>query len=94
MIPYLSHGLLTQEQADAAAAQAIHDPYLTDVFVRPGESLGGPDGDAIAFANALESQQLTVIPYLSHGVLTAAGCGRGGRQGGPRSVSELDASGR
>ncbi len=53
VVPYLSQGLLTQEQADAAAAKAIHDPYLTDVFVRPGESLGGPDGDAIAFANAL-----------------------------------------
>ncbi len=70
VVPYLSHGLLTQEQADAAAAQAIHDPYLTDTFVRPGESLGGPDGDAVAFANALRSQQPTVIPYLSHGVLT------------------------
>jgi hypothetical protein len=53
VVPYLSHGLLTQEQADAAAAQAIHDPYLTDIFVRPGESLGGPDGDAVAFANAV-----------------------------------------
>jgi hypothetical protein len=53
VVPYLSHGLLTQEQADAAAAQAIHDPYLTDIFVRPGESLSGPDGDAIAFANGL-----------------------------------------
>ena len=77
VIPYLSHGILTQAEADAAAAQAIHDPYLTDVFVRPGESLGGPDGDAIAFANALESQQPTVIPYLSQGILTG-GCGRGG----------------
>ena len=72
VIPYLSHGILTQEEADAAAAKAIHDPYLTDVFVRQGESLGGPDGDAIAFANALKSQQPTVIPYLSHGVLTQA----------------------
>ena len=70
VIPYLSHGILTQEEADAAKAQAIHDPYLTDVFVRQGESLGGPDGDAIAFANALKSQQPTVIPYLSHGLLT------------------------
>ena len=70
VIPYLSHGILTQEEADAAKAQAIHDPYLSDVFVRQGESLGGPDGDAIAFANALKSQQPTVIPYLSHGVLT------------------------
>jgi hypothetical protein len=72
VIPYLSHGILTQEEADAAAAQAIHDPYLTDVFVRQGESLGGPDGDAIAFANAVKSQQPTVIPYLSHGLLTQA----------------------
>jgi hypothetical protein len=72
VVPYLSHGLLTQEQADAAAARAIHDPYLSDVFVRPGESLGGPDGDAIAFANAIQSQQPLVIPYLSHGMLTGA----------------------
>ena len=72
VIPYLSHGILTQEAADAAKAQAIHDPYLSDVFVRSGESLGGPDGDAIAFANALKSQQPTVIPYLSHGLLTQA----------------------
>jgi hypothetical protein len=72
VIPYLSHGILTQEDADAVSAQAIHDPYLTDVFVRPGESLGGPDGDAIAFANALKSQQPTVIPYLSQGLLTQA----------------------
>ncbi len=43
VIPYLSHGILTQEDADAAFARAIHDPY----------TLGGPDGDAIAFANAL-----------------------------------------
>jgi hypothetical protein len=72
VIPYLSHGLLTQEDADAASAQAIHDPYLTDVFVRPGESLGGPDGDAVAFGNAIESWRPAVIPYLSHGVLTQA----------------------
>ena len=72
VIPYLSHGILTQKEADAAAAKAIHDPFLTDVFVRQGESLGGPDGDAIAFANAVKSQQSTVIPYLSHGVLTQA----------------------
>jgi hypothetical protein len=72
VIPYLSHGILTQADADAAAAKAIHDPYLTDVFVRQGESLGGPDGDAIAFANAIKSHQPTVIPYLSHGVLTQA----------------------
>lgn len=28
------------------AAGAIQDPYLTDAFVRQGESLGGPDGGA------------------------------------------------
>ena len=69
VVPYLSHGMLTQADADAAAARAIHDPS-TDVFVRPGESLGGPDGEAIAFANAIQSQQPTVIPYLSQGILT------------------------
>jgi hypothetical protein len=44
VIPYLSHGILTQEEADAAAVKAIHDPFLNDINVRPGESLGGPDG--------------------------------------------------
>jgi hypothetical protein len=53
VIPYLAHGILTQEDAEAAAAKAIHDPYLTDVFVRPGESLGGPDGGEVAFGNAV-----------------------------------------
>lgn len=44
VIPYLSHGIVTEAAQAAAAAEAIHDPFLTDVFVRPGESLGGPDG--------------------------------------------------
>lgn len=44
VIPYLSHGALTLEEADATDAQAKDDPYLTDIYVRPGESLGGPDG--------------------------------------------------
>jgi hypothetical protein len=44
VIPYLSHGIVTEADQAAAAAEAIHDPFLTDVFVRPGESLGGPDG--------------------------------------------------
>ena len=47
VIPYLSHGILTQEQADATDAQAGEDPYLSDVNVRPGESLGGPDGGPV-----------------------------------------------
>jgi hypothetical protein len=70
VVPYLSHGILTEADAQVAAAEAIHDPYLTDVFVRPGESLGGPDGDQIAVQNALSSQGPQVIPYLSHGILT------------------------
>ena len=61
VIPYLSHGILTESDALAAAAQAINDPYLTDVFVRPGEAQAGPDG--------LNPEQWTVVPYLSHGIL-------------------------
>jgi hypothetical protein len=64
VIPYLSHGILSEADAQAASAEAIHDPYLTDLFVRPGESLGGPDGQS--------SQGWTVVPYLSHGILTEA----------------------
>jgi hypothetical protein len=56
VIPYLSHGTLTQEQADATAAEADDDPYLTDVHVRPGESLGGPDGGPVAARETLETQ--------------------------------------
>ena len=56
VIPYLSHGMLTEADAQAAAAQAIHDPYPTDSYVRSGESLGGSDGDAIALTNAIEWQ--------------------------------------
>jgi hypothetical protein len=62
VIPYLSHGILTESEAQVAAATAIHDPYLTDVFVRPGESVGLPDGRS--------AEEWTVVPYLSHGILT------------------------
>jgi hypothetical protein len=55
-IPYLSHGMLTQEDADAAAAQADDDPFLNDVNVRPGESLGGPDGGPVVKRSAVEPQ--------------------------------------
>ena len=57
-IPYLSHGTLTQEQADATARQADDDPYLNDVNVRPGEKLlGGPDGGPVMKKrSALETQ--------------------------------------
>jgi hypothetical protein len=47
VIPYLSHGILTQAEADSTAAQAGDDPYLTDINIRPGESLGGPDGGPV-----------------------------------------------
>ncbi len=73
VVPYLSHGLLTEADAQAAAAKAIHDPFLTDIFVRPGEGVGRPDGDSIAIANAMRSQQQpTVTPYVSQGVLGEA----------------------
>jgi hypothetical protein len=34
------------EGASSSQVAAATDPYLTDVFVRPGEALGGPDGTA------------------------------------------------
>ena len=35
-------------QPDASTGpMATVDPYLTDVFVRPGEALSGPDGGAV-----------------------------------------------
>lgn len=58
VIPYLSHGILTEADARAAAAATIRDRY-------PSESVTSPDGDALAFANAIESQQLTETPYMS-----------------------------
>jgi hypothetical protein len=42
----------------AIAADSADDPYLTDVSVRQGESNGGPDGDEIAFRNALRSRAI------------------------------------
>jgi len=69
VIPYLSHGILTEADAQAAVGTATGDPYLTDVFVRPGEALSGPDGLA---PSATEPQ---VIPYLSHGLTTADSLG-------------------
>lgn len=41
------------EGTGTAAPAAIADPYLTDVSVRPGESLGGPDGSGIALAGSI-----------------------------------------
>jgi len=56
VIPYLSHGMVTHEDADATGAQADDDPYLNDVNIRPGESLGGPDGGPVVKRSALETQ--------------------------------------
>jgi hypothetical protein len=72
VIPYLSHGILSEADAQAAAAEAIHDPYLTDVFVRPGEAQGGPDGRTAPLNRVERGLQGNpqVIPYLSQGVLT------------------------
>ena len=53
--PDLSTGILTQDEADATA-QTNGDPYRTDVNVRPGESLGGPDGGPATPRPALESK--------------------------------------
>lgn len=85
VIPYLSHGILTEADRDIAAAEAIHDPYLTDVFARPGEASTGPDGmsveewaqSVVAGADSLHDpltaeEQWTVVPYLSQGILTDA----------------------
>jgi hypothetical protein len=40
---------------DPAGLQATNDPYLSDVFVRPGESLGGPDGGPAMTSSAVAS---------------------------------------
>ena len=73
VIPYLSHGMLTEADAQAAAAvaaEAIHDPY-------PSVSSTRPDGDEIAIRNAIEAQTLAAAeairdPYVSPGVLGEA----------------------
>ena len=83
VIPYLSQGILTEADKAAAAAEAIHDPYLTDVFVRPGESLGGPDGDAIAFKNALETQAAAAAEAIHDRYLTDVFVRPGESLGGP-----------
>lgn len=51
-----------------ASAEKVHDPYLTDIYVRQGESLGGPDG----IEQLVSSGEMTVIPYLSQGILGEA----------------------
>lgn len=46
------------EDASRSYYVAAADPYLSDVFVRPGESLGGPDGAT----SALEVQAASTRP--------------------------------
>jgi hypothetical protein len=50
-----------------AAAESVHDPFLSDINVRQGESLGGPDGTQ----PLMTKDDWTVVPYLSHGILSA-----------------------
>ena len=66
VIPYLSQGILTEQDAQAAAAEAIHDPYVV-------ESQAGPSGDEIAFRNAVESQgNLTINEIAFANAVVAA----------------------
>ena len=60
VIPYLSHGTLTAPQP-SSASQKGEDPYSTDVNVRPGESLGGPDGGPSPKREARQQPSVTDI---------------------------------
>lgn len=43
--PQIQSAVVQGEDATSkVAASTASDPYLTDVFVRPGESIGAPDG--------------------------------------------------
>ena len=52
--PYLSHGLLTEQDAQAAAAKAIHDPSQRRAATE------GMLGDELAFANAGRRHECTI----------------------------------
>lgn len=60
VIPYLSHGMFTPTNVKAAAIGPTQDPFLTDVYVRPGESLGGPDGGPKPERNHGSEEDLSV----------------------------------
>ena len=62
VIPYLSHGILTEADAKAAAARALRSR---------SNSRGRPDGDAIAIKNALQSLNKRTSEELEFGPLTA-----------------------
>ena len=76
VIPYLSHGILTEAQAQGTGVQAIQDPYLTDVFVRPGEELAGPDGQAPAPENRVERALHTNAQILAAEAILDPSLGR------------------
>jgi hypothetical protein len=67
VIPYLSHGILTEADQQIAAAEAIHDPYMTDVFVRQlqNQFVQGVT-DFPRATNPVEPR--IVVSYLSHGM--------------------------
>ncbi len=44
------------QRSEQLVDEASNDPYLTDVYLRPGESLGGPDGGPVVMSRALGSQ--------------------------------------
>ena len=41
-----------------AGASAVADPYLTDIFVRPGEAQAGPDGGAFVHSAAVTASSV------------------------------------
>lgn len=62
--------LVAGRVAAAAATEPIRDAYPGDVFVRPGESLGGPDGGPTTTRSALELQE--TLPGALAGVIAQA----------------------
>jgi hypothetical protein len=57
--------VLVAGRVSAAAATApIQDAYLGDVFVRPGESLGGPDGGPTTNRGGLKSQETLPVALV------------------------------
>jgi hypothetical protein len=62
IIPYLSHGILTEADAKAAAARALRSR---------SNSRSRPDGDAIAIKNVLESLNKPTREELEFAPLTA-----------------------
>jgi hypothetical protein len=86
-IPYLSHGILTPEDAAAASAGQAEIPYLSHGILTPE--------DAAAASSASAGEPAAEIPYLSHGILTpeaAEGAAAGGAADSGISISAPSAS--